>query len=140
MLCDIRLYINNYDAIGYIRKTRYDCLLAEKRTVLVLAEKRAVLVFQNRIHMEILGRMWHMRKPINTYAHFGSGMPQSAQNLLAGWFRRCSSLSLALDGSASVKHWKWSISIPLKQTKQIALTDIGKYIITGHEQSNTGEK
>ena len=78
--------------------------------------------------------MAYAKTNLNTYAHFGSGMPQSAQNLLAGWFRRCSSLSLALDGSASVKHWKWSISIPLKQTKQIALTDIGKYIITGHEQ------
>jgi len=39
-----------------------------------------------------------------TYAHFGSGMPQSAQNLFAGWFNKHSNNSLALAGSVSVNH------------------------------------
>jgi hypothetical protein len=41
-----------------------------------------------------------------TYAHFGSGMPQSAQNLFAGWFNRHSNNSLELAGSGSENHHK----------------------------------
>ena len=38
---------------------------------------------------------------MDTYTHFGSGAPQSAQDLFAGWFRRWSNLSAALKGPVS---------------------------------------
>jgi len=42
----------------------------------------------------------------HTYAHFGSGLPQSAQYLFAGWFNKYSNISLALAGSVSENHHK----------------------------------
>lgn len=46
---------------------------------------------------------------MDTYTHFGSGAPQSAQHLFAGWFRRWSNLSAVLKGPVSEHGSKLSI-------------------------------
>lgn len=55
-------------------------------------------------------------------------MPQSAQNLLAGWLSRDSNLSLALDGSASVKALEVIIGRPHHNTDKANSTSKCRYI------------
>lgn len=69
------------------------------RTTSAIRITKGALILQKKK----IGIMLYVWETADTYAHFGSGVPQSAQNLLAGCFNRCSNLSLALARSTSVK-------------------------------------